>query len=312
MREQPLWVSCSSSAIRRLPFGRYQLANALARFAGPPFRAQLPGDLGRLSFVCDLRDTIAREVCFTGRYEPQETQLAQGLLGPGMVVVDVGANWGYFTLVCAHLVADRGRVIALEPHPRLAAMLADNVRENRLPQVAVHRVAAGARAATAAFVGFDERDGNWGVSRAAQDAEAADFESPTVAIDAFLDECNVGRVDLIKIDIEGAEGDAIRGMTDGLARHRYRYALVECHPHELARGWAHPWPRACRRSGPLGIAAGTSITRRRCTAGRRQVPCPWATCLHPSMNASSRPMIGRTSCGWLPARPCRRECGSHT
>ncbi len=235
MREQPLWVSCSSSAIRRLPFGRYQLANALARFAGPPFRAQLPGDLGRLSFVCDLRDTIAREVCFTGRYEPQETQLAQGLLGPGMVVVDVGANWGYFTLVCAHLVADRGRVIALEPHPRLAAMLADNVRENRLPQVAVHRVAAGARAATAAFVGFDERDGNWGVSRAAQDAEAADFESPTVAIDAFLDECNVGRVDLIKIDIEGAEGDAIRGMTDGLARHRYRYALVECHPHELAR-----------------------------------------------------------------------------
>ncbi len=152
-----------------------------------------------------------------------------------MVVVDVGANWGYFTLVCAHLVADRGRVIALEPHPRLAAMLADNVRENRLPQVAVHRVAAGARAATAAFVGFDERDGNWGVSRAAHGAEATDFESPTVAIDAFLDECNVGRVDLIKIDIEGAEGDAIRGMTDGLARHRYRFALVECHPRELAR-----------------------------------------------------------------------------
>jgi FkbM family methyltransferase len=235
MREQPLWVSCSSSAIRRLPFGRYQLANALARFAGPPFRAQLPGELGRLSFVCDLRDTIAREVCFTGRYEPQETQLAQGLLGPGMVVVDVGANWGYFTLVCAHLVAGCGRVIALEPHPRLAAMLADNVRENRLPQVAVHRVAAGARSATAAFVGFDERDGNWGVSRAAHDAEAADFESPTVAVDAFLDACNVGRVDLIKIDIEGAEGDAIRGMTDGLARHRYRYALVECHPLELAR-----------------------------------------------------------------------------
>ena len=235
MREQPFWVSCSSTAIRRLPFGRYQLANALARFAGPPFRAQLPGDLGRLSFVCDLRDTIAREVCFTGRYEPQETQLAQGLLGAGMVVVDVGANWGYFTLVCAHLVADRGRVIALEPHPRLAAMLADNVCENRLPQVAVHRLAAGARSATTAFVGFDERDGNWGVSRAAHDAEAADFESPTIAIDAFLDECSVGRVDLIKIDIEGAEGDAIRGMTDGLARHRYRYALVECHPRELAR-----------------------------------------------------------------------------
>jgi FkbM family methyltransferase len=235
MREQPFWVSCSSSAIRRLPFGRYQLANALGRFAGQPFRAQLPGDLGRLSFICDLRDTIAREVCFTGRYEPQETQLAQALLGPGMVAVDVGANWGYFTLVCAHLVTDRGRVLALEPHPRLASMLADNVKENRLPQVVVHRVAAGARSASTAFVGFDEGGGNWGVSRAAHGSDAADFESQTVVIDTFLDECNAGRVDLIKIDIEGAEGDAIRGMAEGLERHRYRYALVECHPAELAR-----------------------------------------------------------------------------
>lgn len=235
MREQPFWVSCSSSAIRRLPFGRYQIANALGRFAGQPFRAQLPGDLGRFSFICDLRDTIAREVCFTGRYEPQETQLAQQLLGPGMVVVDVGANWGYFTLVCASLVGDRGRVFALEPHPRLGSMLADNVRENGLPQVAVHRVAAGAMAASTGFVGFDEAGGNWGVSRAARGADVADFESKTVALDAFLDECNVGRVDLIKIDIEGAEGDAIRGMADGLGRHRYRYALVECHPAELER-----------------------------------------------------------------------------
>ena len=62
-----------------------------------------------------------------------------------------------------------------------------------------------------------------------------DFASQTVAIDTFLDECKVGRVDLIKVDIEGAEGHAIRGMGDGLLRHRYRYALVEYHPAELTR-----------------------------------------------------------------------------
>ena len=45
----------------------------------------------------------------------------------------------------------------------------------------------------------------------------------------------VARVDLLKIDIEGAEADAIRGMSDGLAGHRYRYVLIECHPYELAR-----------------------------------------------------------------------------
>jgi len=234
----PLWVSLSASAIRTLPFGRYHLANALARFAGTPFLARLPPDLGGSSFVCDLHDTISREVCFTGRYEPQETQLALRLLGPGMVVADVGANWGYFTLVCAHLVGRIGRVIALEPHPRLATMLAENVGSNALSQVEVLRVAAGATSFGAgesrAFVGFDEQGGNWGVSRAAQGAEVPDFEAQVVALDALLDDRQAGRIDLVKIDIEGAEAEALRGMEAGLERHRYRYVLVECHPAGLA------------------------------------------------------------------------------
>jgi hypothetical protein len=123
----PLWVSLSASAIRTLPFGRYHLANVLARFSPGPFRAHLPSDLGGAAFVCDLQDTISREVCFTGRYEPQETQLALRLLKPGMSVVDVGANWGYFSLVSAHCVGPTGRVLSLEPHPRLSSMLAENV-----------------------------------------------------------------------------------------------------------------------------------------------------------------------------------------
>ena len=231
----PFWVSVSASAIQTLPFGRYHLANALARFAGTPFLARLPPDLGGSSFVCDLHDSISREVCFTGRYEPQETQLALRLLGPGMVVADVGANWGYFTLVCAYLVGGTGRVIALEPHPRLASILAENVASNGLSQVEVHRVAAGATSESKGFVGFDELGGNWGVSRAAHGSEVADFESPAVALDALLDDRHAGRIDLVKIDIEGAEADAMRGMAAGLERHRYRYVLVECHPVELQR-----------------------------------------------------------------------------
>lgn len=236
MRDRtPVWVSLSASAIQALPLGRYQAANALARFAGPPFLARLPADLGGAAFVCDLHDTIAREVCFTGRYEPQETQLVQRLLGSGMVVADVGANWGYFTLVCAHLVGSTGRVIALEPHPHLASLLAENVAANGLSQVEVLHVAAGARSEVRSFVGFDGRHGNWGVSRAARASEVPDFECPSVALDALLDDRAAGRIDLVKIDIEGAEVEAIRGMAAGLARHRYRYALVECHPAEFER-----------------------------------------------------------------------------
>ena len=287
----PSGCRVSSSAIRRLPFGRYQLANALARFAGPPFRAQLPGDLGRLSFVCDLRDTIAREVCFTGRYEPQETQLAQGLLGPGMVVVDVGANWGYFTLVCAHLVADRGRVIALEPHPRLAAMLADNVRENRLSQVELFIASRPVRApqrrrlsasTSATATGACRGPRRTPRRRTSSRRRSRSMPSSTSAMSAAsISSRSTSRE---------PKADAIRGMTDGLAHHRYRYALVECHPHELARmGTSLAACLSPFRTAPA-IAAGTSITRRRCTAARRQVPCPWPNCSRPSMNASSRPI----------------------
>ena len=229
----PLWVSLSASAIRRLPFGRYHLANALARFSPGPFRAHLPSDLGGAAFVCDLQDTISREVCFTGRYEPQETQLALRLLKPGMSVVDVGANWGYFSLVSAHCVGPTGRVLSLEPHPRLSSMLAENVATNGLSQVEVLPLAAGARAGAHAFVGFDEHGGNWGVSRAARGLESADFECATAALDDLLDERGIETVDLVKIDIEGAEADALAGMVRGMSGRRYRNVLLECHPAEL-------------------------------------------------------------------------------
>jgi FkbM family methyltransferase len=230
----PLWVSWSASAIRRLPFGRYHLANALAKYARRPFLARMPDDLGSAAFICDLHDTISREVCFTGRYEPQETQLAMGLLRPGMIAVDVGANWGYFSLVCAHAVGSSGRVIALEPDPRIHAMLAGNVAANGLSQVEVLKLAAGAGAGHLSFVGFDEQQGNWGLSRAARTLEAADFECATASLDDLLDTKGAETIDLVKIDIEGAEAEAIRGMADGLRRHRYRYVLLECHPAELA------------------------------------------------------------------------------
>ena len=230
----PWWIALSSAAIRTLPFGRYQLAHAVARVARRPFVARLPDDLGGSSFLCDLHDMIAREVCFTGRYEPQETQLALGVLQRGMTVVDVGANWGYFTLACAHIVGPPGRVLALEPHPRLAAMLAANVRANGLGQVETMMVAAGSAAGRRGFVAFDERGDNWGVSRAARPSEAADFHAAMASIDALADERGLGRIDLLKMDIEGAEAEAIAGMAGGLAYGRYRFVLLECHPEQIA------------------------------------------------------------------------------
>jgi len=236
MRSAPLWLSVSASAVRALPFGRYRAANAIARIPCEPFRARLSPDIGGAAFVCDVRDSIAREAFFTGRYEPQETLVFNRLVGPGAVVVDVGANWGYFTLLAAERAGRNGRVFALEPNPALFERLQANVVENGFANVTCLDVAAADRSGEMPFIG-EGSIGNSGLSRFAGAAERSDFVARTIQLDALLDDAAVAQVRLVKIDVEGAEVSVLAGMQRGIARRRYEHVLLEFHP------WAFECPR---------------------------------------------------------------------
>jgi FkbM family methyltransferase len=240
----PVWIRASAPLVRRLPLGRYRLMNWLCRDPPDAFVAPLPGG-GRstpLSFICDLHDSIAREVCFTGRYAPQETALLRLLLGAAGTMVDAGANWGYFTLLGSRLVGPSGRVVAMEPDPRACATLRGNVDLNALAQTTVVEAAAAARRGTATLQGYDERGGNWGLSRvvAAPAARGRSFTVRALPVDGLLDDLRIAGVDLIKIDVEGAELAALDGMMEGLARRRYRAILIEWHPAMLSADGRDP------------------------------------------------------------------------
>jgi FkbM family methyltransferase len=125
-------------------------------------------------------------------------------------------------------------VIALEPHAGLHAMLSANVDRNGLTHVACLRIAAAAGSGTARFVDSPERESNSGLARVARDGEAADFECESVSLDSLAERNALDPVDVVKIDVEGAEVDVLRGMAAGLARGRYRAILLECHPAALA------------------------------------------------------------------------------
>ena len=217
-----------------MPFGRYWLVDQLRRFVVPPFMMRLPPELGGFAFHCDQRDSVSREVCFTGCYEPQETQLASRLLHAGDVFVDVGANWGYFTLAGAHWVGAGGRVIAFEPEPRLFALLTSNLTVNGLDFVRAYPTAAAAGPGRLRFQAFQADSGNWGQSRSIAGDSPADFDCETVSLDDALDAAGIGTIQLTKIDVEGGEADVLTGMARGLAQGRYRYVLMECHPELLA------------------------------------------------------------------------------
>jgi len=230
-------VRLAARVIRCLPLGRYRLIHWLACRPPPAFEMRLPERLGGASFRCNLRDAIAREVCFTGLYEPQETALVQAFLRPGMTFVDVGANWGYFTLLAAHLVGSSGRVVSLEPDPRLFASLTDNLTRNCLSQVTALPLAAADKSGILTLAGYQESGENWGLSRITSvnpGSGVPSFQVAATALDDLLDEPGLDIIDLMKIDIEGAEGFALKGLARSLARQRVKRLLLELHPDQLA------------------------------------------------------------------------------
>jgi FkbM family methyltransferase len=153
----------------------------------------------------------------------------QRLTVPGGIIVDAGANWGYFSLLAAAAVGGRGAVIALEPDPRHFARLTRNVEMNRFANVSARQAAAASRDGTVTLDGYAEDAENRGVSRIADRENIAHrFEVACTTIDRVTASC--ARVDAVKIDVEGAELDVLEGMRDGLAAKRYASIVLELHP----------------------------------------------------------------------------------
>jgi FkbM family methyltransferase len=235
LRSAPAWIRLLSVMIRRLPVGRYRSMKWSSRLVSKPFQARLPSAFGLQSFYCDLKDHISSDVFFNGQYDPQETALLRAILQPGGTFVDVGANWGFFTLVAAHLVGGDGRVIALEPDPRLFSILDLNIRANQHGHVKALPVAAAATSTTCTLIGFDENSRNFGLSRLIADPSKHrnGFQVLARPLDQVLDEMSIDQVDLMKMDIEGAEGLAINGLTRSLSEGRIDRLMLELHPHLL-------------------------------------------------------------------------------
>ncbi|MGQ0507673.1 MAG: FkbM family methyltransferase, partial [Myxococcaceae bacterium] len=139
------WLNLTKQIVRRLPVARYRAMNWVSSYApARVFLAPFPGQHGAaLRFECDLRNTLAREVYFTGQYEPQETCLVRAILKPGDTFVDVGAHWGYFSILASTLIGGSGKVLAIEADPRIHRTLARNVEINGLAKVKALHVAAG-------------------------------------------------------------------------------------------------------------------------------------------------------------------------
>jgi FkbM family methyltransferase len=210
--------------------------NWLAHGGHGPFWARLPDDLGGYEFLCDLRDPLMREACVTGRYEPQETLLLRRLLAPGETFVDVGANWGYFTLAGAHLVGRHGCVLSVEADPRAYETLSANVTRNGIRATALHAAASDQAGylTMAAYGPAGDTAGNFGVALTASPSQGASrFDVLGQTLDAMLDEAGIERVHLMKMDIEGNEHRALAGLARRMSSALVDRLVLELHPSYL-------------------------------------------------------------------------------
>jgi len=161
----PWWLASTAGIVRRLPAGRYRAVRYAQKLYKPRFIASFPSSAQPSSFLCDFQDCISSEVYFTGKYEPQETLILKRLLGCRGTFIDVGANWGYFTLIASACVGPGGKVLALEPDPRLGALLRRNIALNALSQAVFLPIAAAAAETEVLLAGYAEDGENWGISR---------------------------------------------------------------------------------------------------------------------------------------------------
>jgi FkbM family methyltransferase len=163
-----------------------------------------------------------------GSYEKPVQQALAKHLKPGMVFYDVGANGGFYSLLGAELVGPKGRVIAFEPHPQTARCCLAQMVANGLKNVTV------VAAAVSDKIGTDKlSDGDYSGIASLKDAATAarTVTVKTTTLDHEITKRSIP--DVLKIDVEGSEIDALRGAADLISKNKPIF-VVEVHSLELA------------------------------------------------------------------------------
>lgn len=176
---------------------------------------------------------MGSQIYWRGAYSGAQLKVLASLLQPGGVFVDLGANQGEFTVFAASLVGEHGRVFAFEPSAVMQQRLLNNVSLNGFVQVCIEPMAVADKPGSLTLFTPTEayEDGTTHDGLPTLYAQTNTNTAATSAIDVevtTLDDWqrsrNVARVDVIKMDIEGAELPALQGGL-GLIQ-RFRPVLI--------------------------------------------------------------------------------------
>ena len=207
--------------LRRFPLerGKWRLLKAAARF--------LVADIGKDVFA-RVHGPELKSLVF-GSGEQKEIERFLSLVCSGMVVFDVGANIGIYSLLSARSVGSAGCIHAFEPTPFVANRLRDNVRLNKFQNIIVNQVALSDQVGATEFYVHEEDDRS---SLGAVSTKTITVQ--TITLDEYVQRARIPHIDLMKIDVEGAEVKVLRGAQALLSRRDAPAMMLEFNPSALA------------------------------------------------------------------------------
>lgn len=205
---------------------------ALMRRTGSEARVAAPTFWGD-TFHGVLPEAVSALVWRFAMYEKATSLFLLRYLQPGATFVDIGAHFGYFSLLASRLVGSDGRVVAIEAMPTTFGYLDANLRANDVANVTAVNLAAAAEPMQLTFRDFGVVNSSLNSSGAARGVlagrEAAAVE---VAVEArrgddILRDAGVTRADIIKIDAESSEEQVLAGLDATLAATPRPMVLIE-------------------------------------------------------------------------------------
>lgn len=210
------YVSAPAVVQRATDFFFYNL-----RYMQPGLvRTRLRGE----TFVIQMNDPCQYDLVL-GIHEPEVVEWIESELKEGMTFVDIGPNVGYYTLLGSRCVGTSGKVVALEPDPDVLAILRRNIEINRVGNVQLIHGAASESCGRAKL--GRARSSSYCTGLYCEDA--VDWiDVPRYSLDALINELGIGAVDLVKLDVEGAELEVIEGMSQ-LLRVNHPRLIMELH-----------------------------------------------------------------------------------
>lgn len=209
----------------------------LPMLAPTPGRTKVVALRYGLRMKIDPSEFLQAHLYLFGSYELPTIRHIRSFLTPGAVCVDVGAQMGYLSLAMATCAGRKSVVHAFEPEGSNAARFMENMALNNIQNVHLHREAiSNVEGMLQLFLSKTANAGTHSTLYNESTVTESSIQIPATTLDAFARANDLQRLDLIKVDVEGAELEVLQGADTVLRAYRPRVILELCDQLQIGRG----------------------------------------------------------------------------